>query len=119
MSTSASNLAVHTLADAHVIEFTRADLTDAALIKTIGDDIYHLVRRIDQPKVVVDFQQVERLSSATLGMLIALDKVVSKQSGQLRIANVSEEVHDIFKLTGIDKKLPIQKSTQDAVDSFA
>jgi anti-sigma B factor antagonist len=119
MSTSASNLAVHTIAGAHVVEFTRADLTDAALIKTIGDDIYHVVRRLDRPKVVVDFQAVERLSSAALGMLIALEKVIAKQSGQLRIANVREDVLDIFKITKLDSVLPIRKSTQEAVDSFA
>ncbi|MHC4769291.1 MAG: STAS domain-containing protein [Planctomycetota bacterium] len=119
MSTSASNLAVHTMAGAHVVEFTRADLTDAALIKTIGDDIYHVVRRLDQPKVVVDFQNVERLSSATLGMLVALDKVITKQSGQLRIANVREDVLDIFKITKLDDVMPIRNSTQEAVDSFA
>jgi anti-sigma B factor antagonist len=119
MSTSASNLAVHTMSGAHVVEFTRADLVDAALIQTIGDDIYHVVRRLDQPKIVVDFQNVERLSSAALGMLIALDKVITKQSGQLRIANVSKDVLDIFKLTKLDSVLPIRKSTQEAVDSFA
>ncbi len=119
MSTSASNLAVHTIAGAHVVELTRADLTDAALIKTIGDDIYHVVRRLDQPRVVVDFQNVERLSSAALGMLIALEKVITRQSGQLRIANVSEEVRDLFKITGLDSVLPIRNSTQEAVDSFA
>ena len=119
MSTSASNLAVHTMAGAHVVEFTRAELTDAALIKTIGDDIYHIVRRLDRPKVVVDFQKVERLSSAALGMLIALEKVITRQSGQLRIANVSEDVREIFRITRLDNVLPIRNSTQEAVDSFA
>jgi anti-anti-sigma factor len=118
MTTSAPNLAVHTIADARVIEFSRADLTDAALIKTIGDEIYHLVKGTSQPKLVIDFQKVERLSSATLGMLIALDKVISKQSGQLRIANVSEGVFDVFKLTRLDSVLRICDSTQDAVESF-
>jgi anti-anti-sigma regulatory factor len=52
-------------------------------------------------------------------MLIALDKVITKQSGQLRIANVGKDVLDIFKLTKLDSVLPIRKSTQEAVDSFA
>ena len=119
MTASAPNLAVHTIADARVIEFSRADLTDAALIKTIGDEIYHLVKGTNHPKLVIDFQKVERLSSATLGMLIALDKVISKQSGQLRIANVSEGVSDVFRITKLDSVLQICRSTQDAVDSLA
>ena len=59
MSTSASNLAVHTIAGARVIEFSRADMTDAALIKAVGDEIYHLIKGADRPKLVIDFRKVE------------------------------------------------------------
>ena len=119
MSTSASNLTVHTIADARVIEFSRTDLTDAAHIKTVGDEIYHIAQGLDRPKLVIDFRIVERLSSAAVGMLVALDKVLTKRNGQLRVANVSEDVLDIFKLTKLDKTLRLCKSTQEAVDSFS
>jgi anti-sigma B factor antagonist len=110
---------VHTIAGARVVEFSRSDMTDGALIKTVGDEIYHLIKDQDQPRLVIDFCKVERLSSATLGMLVALGKVVAKQSGQLRIANVSKDVLEIFKITKLDDELKICDSTQNAVDSFS
>jgi anti-sigma B factor antagonist len=93
-------------------------MTDAALIKTVGDEIYHLVRGELRPKLVIDFRKVERLSSATLSMLIALQKVIARQSGQLRIANLNDDVADVFKLTGLDSVLKVCDSTEDAVTSF-
>lgn len=119
MTASAPNLAVHTIADARVVEFSRADLIDAALIRTIGDEIYDLVKGTSRPKLVIDFQKVERLSSAALSMLIALHKVISRRSGQLRLANVSDGVSDVFKITKLDSVLKICGSTQEAVDSLA
>jgi anti-sigma B factor antagonist len=118
MSASVPNLAVHTVADARVVEFSRADMTDAALIQTVGDEIYDVIKGVDAPKLVVDFNKVQRLSSATLGMLIALHKVVGKQNGQLRLANVNQEVLEIFKITKLDDVLKICKSTDKAIASF-
>jgi anti-sigma B factor antagonist len=118
MTASAPNLAVHTMAGANVVELARADMTDAALIKTVGDEIYELVKGADRPRLVVDFQKVQRLSSAALGMLVALDKVVTRQRGQLRVANVGQSIADVFAITGLDQSLTICDSTQDAVDSF-
>ena len=118
MSSSAPNLAVHTLEGARIVEFARADMTDAALIQTVGDEIYDVIKGVNAPKLVVDFNRVERLSSATLGMLIALNKVVGKQNGQLRLANVNKEVMEIFKITKLDGVFKICKSTDKAIGSF-
>ena len=99
-------------ADARIVQFTRADMTDAAFIKTVGDELYRLLKPLEAPKVVLDFGKVERLSSATLGMLVALNKVISRQNGQLRIANVAEHLVDIFGMTLLDRVLVICDSAE-------
>jgi anti-anti-sigma factor len=118
VTTSAPNLPVRTVAEAQVIEVAHADLTDAAFIHRIGDGIYQLVKDLDRPKVVIDFQKVERLSSAALGMLVALKKVLDRQNGQLRVANVCDSVFDVFTITKLDKVLNTCKTTEEAVGSF-
>ena len=118
MTTTAPKLTVRTVAEARVIEVAHTDLTDAAFINRIGDGIYSLVKDLDRPKVVIDFQKVERLSSAALGMLVALKKVLDRQNGQLRVANVCESVFDVFTITKLDRVLKTCKSTEEAVESF-
>lgn len=111
-------LDVRTVDEARIIAFARTDMTDAALIKLTGEEIGRIVSALQQPKVVVDFGRVERLSSATLGMLVAVHKTIGKQGGQLRLANVDAKLFDIFKITKLDRVLTICKSTDDAVESL-
>jgi anti-sigma B factor antagonist len=118
MATSLPLLDIRKDGNALIIGFVRADMTDASVITQIGDEIYHLVKEIEKPRLVVDFSQVERLSSATLGMLVALRKVVTKMDGQLRIANVADDLIEIFKITRLDVTLRLCKSTEAAVESF-
>ena len=94
-------------------------MTDAALIKTMGDELYRLVKDRSKPKVALDFAKVERMSSASLGMLVALNKVIIQQNGQLRVADVAEHLTDIFRMTKLDKVLTICDSAEAAVASFS
>ena len=103
----------------HVITFEQSNVLDAYEIERLGDGIYHHVKTFDSPKVVVDLGNVQHLSSAALGMLIALRKVVvDKKSGGLCIANVNKDLQEIFKMTNLDKLLKIHGSTEKAVQSL-
>jgi anti-anti-sigma factor len=118
MTTSVPHLDVNRVGDALVLKFTRTDMTDAAFITKVGDEIYQLIKTVDKPKVVVDFSQVARLSSATLGMLVALRKVVHKQHGQMRVSNIAKDLMEIFKMTRLDVTLQVCASNEEALTSF-
>ncbi len=118
MTTSVPYLDVRTVGDALVLKFTRADMTDAAFIAKVGDEIYQFVGGVEKPKVVVDFSQVARLSSAALGMLVALRKIVTKQRGQMRVTNIADDLIEIFKITRLDVTLQVCGSNGAAIDSF-
>ena len=118
MATSVPLLDIRETGNVLIIGFIRADMTDAGLITKIGDEIYHIVKEVEKPRLVVDFAKVERLSSATLGMLVSLRKVVQKMDGQLRISNVANGLMEIFKLTRLDVTLGVCKSTEVAMESF-
>ena len=118
MATSGPFLDVREDGNTLIIGFTRSDMTDANLINTVGNEIYHIVKEVDKPRLIVDFEKVERLSSATLGMLVALRKVVSKMDGQLRISNVADDLIEIFKMTRLDVTLRVCGSTEAALASL-
>jgi len=119
MSRLHPDVEVTTVGDAQVFGFDRADLTDAAVIKAVGDRIYDQLKGAPEPKVVIDFGKVQRLSSAALGMVVALKKViVEKNGGQIRIANVADNLMDIFKMTRIDRVVKMHGSTAEAVEAM-
>ena len=101
--------------DVQVVQFSRPDVTDAAFIKTAGDELYQVVKTQEVPRMVIDLENVKFLSSSTLGMFIALHKVVSKRGGQLRLSNVDPNVRDVFKITKLHKLIGIHDTTDEAV----
>ena len=58
--------------------------------------------------LVFDFAKLEYISSAGLRQVIAAYKKMQNKDG-FKIINVSDEVFDVFSLTGFDQKIDIEK----------
>ena len=58
--------------------------------------------------LVFDFAKLEYISSAGLRQVIAAYKKMADKDG-FKITNISDEVYDVFKLTGFDQKINIEK----------
>ena len=58
--------------------------------------------------LVFDFAKLEYISSAGLRQVISAYKKMAGKDG-FNIINVSDEVFDVFRLTGFDQKIQIEK----------
>lgn len=58
--------------------------------------------------LVFDFAKLEYISSAGLRQVVAAYKRMQQKEG-FKIINISDEVYDVFKLTGFDQKICIEK----------
>ena len=58
-------------------------------------------------KLILDFAELEYLSSAGLRVLLASQKVMNKQ-GEMVIRNVNETINEIFEVTGFIDILTIE-----------
>lgn len=58
-------------------------------------------------KLVFDFSGLEYISSAGLRVLLSAQKVMNKQ-GSMVVKNVSEEINEIFEVTGFVDILSIE-----------
>ena len=58
--------------------------------------------------LVFDFSKLEYISSAGLRQVIAAYKMMAGKDG-FKIIHVSDEVFDVFQLTGFDQKIRIEK----------
>lgn len=58
--------------------------------------------------LIIDFNDVNYISSAGLRVLIATEKKLDAENIKMVILNVNDEIQNIFKLSGFDKILEIQ-----------
>jgi anti-sigma B factor antagonist len=52
---------------------------------------------------VVDFERLDYISSAGLGVLLAAQKKLSEQGKGLRLVNVNRHIRDVFHFSGFDQ----------------
>ena len=60
------------------------------------------------PPEVLDFADLEYISSAGLGVLLIAQKRVMQSGGGLRIINLNRHIGDIFRFSGFDKIFTIE-----------
>ena len=69
---------------------------------TSGELERELARTFEKSNdVVLDFSQVEYLSSAGLRVLVGAQKQMATCGGSLRIVNLIDEVREVFEITGL------------------
>ncbi len=118
MTAANSGLMIQRQGDVQVIEFLDSSLLDQANIEKIHVQLKELVERSGHPKLVVSFEGVSYISSAVLGVLLSVNKLVAAQRGELRLAHISPKILEVFKLTRLDKILKVFPTAKDALAKF-
>src|SRR3954469_23348670 len=93
MAESPPPLSVSHHKDVRVVEFTNNRILDEANIAEIGQGLNVLIDERPNPKILLDFNTVDHLSSAALGMLINANKRVKERNGQLRLTNIKPNIY--------------------------
>jgi anti-sigma B factor antagonist len=66
-------------------------------------------------KFVVDFEKTGYIDSSGLGVLVSLSKKVREHGGELRLANLNEDLKTLFELTKLDTLFHIADSREAAL----
>jgi len=111
-------LEVEDIGDVTVVNFVDRKILDEQNIQTIGDQLFQLVDQEGRRKLLLNFGNVEYLSSAALGKLITLNKKLQAVGGRLILCNIDPQIYEVFEITKLDKFFNIQKEEQAALQSF-
>jgi anti-sigma B factor antagonist len=118
MSEAIAQVTVTRVKDVDLIEFTQSKILDEANIAEIGNTLNGLIDQREHPKLLLDFANVDHLSSAALGMLINANSRIRQKNGQLRLANIKPQIFEVFVITKLNKLFRILPSRQEAQESF-
>lgn len=106
------------VADVSIVNFVDRKILDEANIQELGRELFHLVEEEQRKKLLLNFTNVEFLSSAALGKLITLDKKVKKVGGQLKLSNIRPEIYEVFAITRLNRLFDIKDDESDALAAF-
>ncbi|MEZ6142645.1 MAG: STAS domain-containing protein [Zavarzinella sp.] len=104
--------------DISIVNFVDKKILDEQNIQKIGDDLFRLVDELGRRKILLNFSNVEFLSSAALGKLMAMKRKVDAVRGKLVLCEIASDIMEVFSLTNLDKIFTITKSEQQGLDSF-
>lgn len=101
-----------------VVRFVDRKILDEANIQELGKELFALVEEDNRKSLLLNFANVEFLSSAALGKLITLDKKVKVHGGRLKLCNIRPEIYEVFAITKLNKLFDIKEDEAAGLDSF-
>jgi anti-sigma B factor antagonist len=101
------------------VEFVDRNILDEVNIQAISEEISGLIDTAGNPRILINFTNVDHLSSAALGALITINKKIREKSGQLRLANIDPQIYEIFVITQLNSLFNIHDTADEAIEQFA
>ena len=104
--------------DATIVGFTDEKILEETDIKALRESIMSVIGQAERINLILDFGNVQFLSSAVLGLLIQISKRIYEQGGKLKLCNINPKIYEIFKITRLTKTFDIYKDVEGAVRSL-
>src|ERR1700716_3416885 len=93
--------------DGTVVNFIDRKILDEQNIQKIGEDLFSLVDELGRRKILLNFGNVEYLSSAALAKLITLNKKLQQVGGRLILCNIDAQIKEVFEITKLNRLFTI------------
>ena len=68
--------------------------------------------------IVVDLIKVTNICSAALALLVSFKQIFTEKRGDLKVVVESQQIHDLFKVTMLDRVFDTSDALHDAVAAF-
>jgi anti-sigma B factor antagonist len=78
-------------------------------ISEFGEEVLSYVQSRQRLYLLLNFENVDYLSSAVLTELIKIHRAVHDTGGELRLCTVSPTIREIFRITNLDQMLGIHE----------
>src|SRR4029077_6896841 len=98
-----------TARDVTVVHFTGCQVSlDEESLHCIHDQLLALADESSESELLLDFGNVDYVSSTALGTLVSLHKKLLARGRHMTVGNLSPQVHEVFAVTRLDKFLNLR-----------
>jgi len=104
-------IAIHEESGCFVAELEGPRISEGPIVAAMQERLTQLLADDPQKKILIDFRQIELMSSATLGVLVRLYRDLSEQGGRIVLCGLQPPVRKTFELTKLDQLFRIEPDT--------
>lgn len=115
---SKQRLKIEQVGDVTVVHFLDKRILDEPTIQAIAEQLFSLVDQDGRRCLLLNFTNVEYMSSAALGKLINLHKKLTALQGKLAMCKVIPQIYEVFAITKLDKIFKIFPDEDGALASL-
>lgn len=101
------SIVVATLTDEKILEESQ--------LKGLEGSFMPLIAQTPSIQLIVDFSNVQFLTSSVLGLLIRISKKIYETQGKLRLCSINPKILEIFRITRLDKIFEIFPNVDEAM----
>ena len=99
-----------------VVEFRTPSLMDPVQLEQVGQALYRLVDAEDRRLIILDFANVQYISSQAIGIVLTMNKKLSSlKRSKLVLCGVGAKLMELLKITRLDRILTIKATQREAV----
>lgn len=109
------NLSIDFRGQVAIATLTDEKILDETQLTRLEKSFMPLIEQTPGIQLIVDFSNVQFLTSAVLGLLIRVSKKVYETEGKLRLCSIDAKILDIFRITRLDKIFEIFPNVDEAM----
>ncbi len=96
-----------------------ADFLTRPIINLAAEEFQTYIEQNNPKRVVLNFKNVNHISSEFITALIRMQEVVTGNEGEMKLSHMNEIVYSPFRLTNLAGRLfKIYETTPQAIDAF-
>jgi anti-anti-sigma factor len=70
-----------------------------------------------EQRLVIDFSQLNFISSSGMRVLLIAAKKLQASQGSIVLCAMKDHIHEVFRISGFDRIIPIKDSREAALDA--
>ena len=93
--------------DVTIATFNEMTIIEEQQIRDLEAELVSVVRKSGAKRLLLNFENVQFMSSAFLGLLVKVHKRVIEAGGTLQLHNLDPKLYKVFEITRLTKILDI------------
>jgi anti-sigma B factor antagonist len=93
--------------DVTFVTFNDEEILDEQHVKEIEEEVMSVVEEAKRENMMLDFSNVQFMTSAFLGLLVKIHKRIREKGGYLKLRHINPTIYKVFEITQLTKVFDI------------